>query len=81
MRDLCNLSAYNFKVEYVKGHKNIVADMMSRNPVWPAEHSDDKDRELCQVLNTMSDSKDPLLDPLVKAALEDEDYQSLLKAI
>ena len=64
-----------------KCHNNIVANMMSRHPIWPAEHSDDKDRELCQFLNSMEDSKDPLLDPLVKTALEDEDYQSLLKAI
>ena len=53
--------------------------MLSRNPVWPAEPSDEADRELCQVLNAMEDSKDPLLDPLLKAAAEE--YQSLLEAI
>ena len=39
------------------------------------------DQELCQVLNVMTDSCDPLLEPLVKAAAEDEDYQTLLRAL
>ena len=43
--------------------------------------TDEADGELCQVLNAMEDSKDPLLDPFLKAAADDQEYQSLLEAI
>ena len=76
-----NLQGYTFTAVHIPGQMNIVADMLSRNPVWPAEPSDEADRELCQVLNAMEDSKDPLLDPLLKAAADDQEYQSLLEAI
>ena len=45
------------------------------------EPTDEADGELCQVLNAMEDSKDPLLGPFLKAAADDQEYQSLLEAI
>ena len=75
------LQEYSFKVSYLKGEQNLIADMLSRNPVWPAEQDDSNDKELCQTLNTMETTRDPVLKPLLQAAETDEDYQSLLKAL
>ena len=81
LKYLEDFQGYNFETKYVPGKDNLAADMLSRHPVWPAEPESDADKQLCQAINTLVDNRDPLLEPLLKAAAEDEEYQSLIKAI
>ena len=81
LKYLEDLQGYNFETKYVPGKDNLAADMLSRHPVWPAEPESDADKQLCHAINTLVDNRDPLLEPLLKAAAEDEEYQSLIKAI
>ena len=55
--------------------------MLSHHQVWQAKPESDADKQLCHAINILVDNRDPLLEPLLKAAAKDEAYQSLLTAI
>ena len=76
-----DLQGYNFTVSHVSGAQNIGADLLSRNPVWPAEPEDPNDHAVCKAISDAQRNEDPTLTPLLEAASTDKEYQDLLQAI
>jgi len=70
-----NLQQYSFTVEWVPGKVNLIADAFSRNPVEPADVSDDSNVYL---VSSLPRSIAPLI---VKHAAENIPYQQLLQTI
>ena len=77
-RILSKLLGYQFVVEYLPGKLNDIADALSRAPIFQPDQA-----ELCDVLvQTMRvESCDPQLESIVKAALDDTDYQKVIEAV
>ena len=73
------VSCYTFTVDWVPGKDNIIADALSRAPVFPAEGEEGEDDEinLCR----LSMKEDPQLQPLFEAARYDEAYNAVIDAI
>ena len=71
---------YNFKMEWVEGKRNEMADALSRYPIFPAE--DDPDEPcVCKAVRTMEKREDPLLAPLILAANQDKEYSRMRQMI
>ena len=69
---------YKFKVDYTPGKTHLIADALSRAPVFaPAEN----DEEMVNTTLCYSIASDPILEPLYKSALEDNDYQRTIQAL
>ena len=78
------LTAYNFKIEWREGKTNEIADALSRAPVFPAPEKELKPEysDVCYAITTLQENpSDPQLDPMMKAAKSDIDYQQIIKAI
>ena len=72
------LLGYNFKVQWIPGKKQFIADALSRYPVFQPEVEDQAD-VLIQVLKIHE--MDPALKIISDAAQEDEEYQQIVAAI
>ena len=94
-RMMANLLGYSFKVEWIAGKKHEIADALSRAPVFEPDAEDNVD-VLVQVLKVgvnilthegvgvnklTNEEVDPALKEMIKEAENDEDYQSVVKAL
>ena len=80
-RIMQKLAGYQFTVEFVAGKRNLIADALSRAPVFgPPEESDADEAAFTSAVTTRLRS-DPLLDELRQAAAADSDYQLILNAV
>ena len=65
---------------WLEGRINLIADALSRSPVFPAKEEDEEEtEEICN--HTLDKSHDPILDNLIKEANESKTYQQIIKAI
>ena len=72
------LLGYNFKVRWIPGKNQVVADALSRYPVFQPEGEEQAD-VLVQVLRVHE--MDPALKIISDAAEKDEEYQQICAAI
>ena len=77
-RITAKLLGYNFKVQWIPGKNQVVADALSRYPVFQPESEDQAD-VLVQVLKVHE--MDPALKLIFDAAEKDEEYQQIIAAI
>jgi hypothetical protein len=71
---------YNFIVICSAGKDHLIADALSRNPVFPQnEEQDEEDTTIIQLAKSFQ--FDPSLDILFEATEIDEDYSSLIDAL
>ena len=72
------LVGYGMKFQWVAGKKHMIADALSRAPVFAAEQDDtsDEEGEVCMRVFT-----DPKMQRLFDAAAADTDYQSVVSAV
>lgn len=77
------LIGYNFQLEWQAGKEHIIADTLSRSPVWPADKQDVNnvidDSHLRQTYSSTNLDKE--LEIFCEAAVHDPKYQQLLRAI
>ena len=72
------VSDYRFQVKWQSGSRMLLADALSRNPLFaPPEEDDSADDSA--MINLIA--ADPALQALYEAAEEDDDYKSLLEVI
>ena len=70
------LVSYTFEVQWNAGKDHLIADALSRHPVFPADETDEvANVKLCQAFD-----RDPQLQCLFEAA-EDPDYKALINAL
>ena len=72
------LLGYHFKVQWIPGKKQVIADALSRYPVFQPEEVDQAD-VLVQVLKVHE--MDPALKIISEAAERDEEYQQIVAAL
>ena len=74
------LAGYTFTIEWTPGKDNLIADALSRAPVFPApeeEEEEGEDNAVCR--RVLAD--DPAFDGILAAAAEDRHYQRLIAAV
>ena len=83
-----HMGEFNFTVTWTAGRLNTIADCLSRYPVAPADHVNDSPQSpessvcVCKAIQNPNKKKqDPLLEPILEAARDDEEYQDILTAI
>ena len=81
MRYREKLANYNFVVEWVPGKTHLIADALSRAPVFspPENHEVEAGQEAAAIHSVTT--ADPLLQELADDAAKDEEYQALLQAV
>ena len=67
------LMSYKFDVEYVPGKSHIIADTLSRYPIWQGQENDDPCYR-CNKIFTRHE-EDPLIKELIKYAEIDQEYE------
>ena len=80
---LQSVAGYQSNVEFIKGIENVIADKLSRAPVFgPSEEDGDLDDEVAftSAVTTRLQS-DPLLEDLRQAAVTDVAYQLILDCV
>ena len=71
------VSAYDFDLEWRAGKRHLIADCLSRAPVFPAEEEEDDAIEMSELNNIVCSS--PALNFLREAAAKDNDYLATAK--
>ena len=81
MAEVC--STYNFTIEYIKGKTNLVADLLSRQPIWRGETG----AEVVDICNrVVADNdysrvrEDPRIVEILQAAAQSTCYKEAVKA-
>ena len=69
---------YNFDLTWQEGKINLIADSLSRSPVFPAKEEEETE-EICN--HTLDTTHDPILDNLIKEVSSCTTYQQIIKAI
>ena len=72
------LLGYSFKVQWIPGKKQVIADALSRAPVFQPEEEDQAD-VLIQAVKALE--IDPALKIISDAAANDEEYQQVIAAL
>ena len=72
------LTAYNFTVSWVPGAGHIIADTLSRNPVFQPDEEDEEEAEQVAKCSTVST---PGLDFIKEAAVADKEYSEVRQSI
>ena len=78
------LMSYNFTVHWRKGSEHKIPDALSRAPVHDPEEEDEAEHiPMCAIVSQSAKNvcEDLMLTELRKKAVEDEDYQKLVKAV
>ena len=76
------VAGYRFDVQWLPGKDNVIADALSRAPVFPPDVTEVEDRtEEDNYVNKTTVEKDMQLQPLLQAARCDEAYVALLDAL
>ena len=70
------LSDYNFSVEWVAGKTHLIADGLSRAPVFSPSEEEVQQVHVFRII-----SEDPKLSVLVDEAAKDKEYQSIIDAV
>jgi len=70
------LQAYNFNMKWVEGKAHMVADALSRAPVATPKQTDSVEQNIGVIV-----TRNPELEALDKAALEDEEYQLVIRRL
>ena len=75
-RLMSKLLGFEFTVEWIAGKNHVIADALSRNPVFMAKNHDDIIiRKVAEMV------PDPALESVSKHAEEDKDYQEVVDAV
>ena len=81
MAEIC--STYNFTIEYIKGKTNLVADLLSRQPLWKGEQGPEV-VDICNRVIAEEDysriREDPRIAEILKAAAQSPSYKQAVKA-
>ena len=76
------LTGYNFNLSWCEGKINLIADALSRSPVFPASEAEsDGFIDVCHAISTLKKDPDPILAPMIAAAKADIDYQSIIQSL
>ncbi len=76
------LARYNFRVTWVEGKKNVVADALSRAPVWNGDsHSDNNGNEDTCAAIIAPQPTDRNLQKIIDAANTDDEYKTVRETI
>ena len=73
------LAPYNFKVSWNAGKNHIVADALSRAPVFPGSPDEGEEEESAHLRLALAE--DPALSIITDGAKDDPTYQELIKAL
>ena len=69
------LTCYNFELSWREGKTNLIADALSRAPVFPPSETDSENFvDVCHAVSTLQKDPDPILAPMIEAAKSDTDY-------
>ena len=79
-RMLSKLLGFQYKVEYVPGKLNLIADALSRSPVFQPD-AEEVDDVLVQALKVEVEPMDPQLLQIVEAAAKCSEYQRLTEVV
>ena len=74
------VTAFSFRVVWKEGKNNLIADALSRAPVFSPDE-EDRDNEDCIKINLVHKASDPQLQSLFDAAHVDGEYQDIKAAI
>ena len=75
------LTGYTFTLEWREGKTHLIADALSRNPVFPANDMPSEEAHICRNVREVYLDKTHSLDELVSVAKSDLEYQELVMAI
>ena len=78
LMELC--SVYSFSVEHIQGKMNVVADCLSRMPLWSGIEEHDREPDMVRSVRSIISMEDAGLEEMKKVASEDEEYKLLLEA-
>ena len=72
---------YTFEVTWNAGKNHIIADALSRTPVFPGNQDDDEEEKDGLVYIRAATAQDTTLHPIIVASLQDYEYQELIVAV
>ena len=78
LMEMC--SVYSFSVEHIQGKMNVVADCLSRMPLWSGIEEQDREPDMVRSVRSIISREDAGLEEMKKVASEDEEYKLLLEA-
>ena len=78
LMEMC--SVYSFSVEHIQGKLNVVADCLSRMPLWTGVEESDREPDMVRAVRSIISREDAGLEEMKTVAGEDEEYKLLLEA-
>ena len=77
---MSKLLGFQYKVEYLPGKLNLIADALSRSPVFQPD-AEEVDDVLVQAMKVEIEPTDPQLSQIIEAAKECPEYQQIVRAV